>query len=233
MTDTAKLFDRLKQIKYPQTMIGVQGELSGRAFFPAGRGTFDNDESIEDKNIMILGQDFDCETNYANTLKIGHEDIVKNHTWRNLLAFLKDVEGIEYNQCFYTNAILGIRVGDKGTGKSPAFKDEGYIKECKKFFLYQVEVQKPKAILVLGKYVAEFIAPLSVDLNCWEQINSYEELDKTGKQIVKNAVFENGIKSNLVLLTHPSFRHSNIHRRKYLELGGHSAEVKMVLDTLT
>jgi hypothetical protein len=232
MTDTANLFDRLKDIKYSQTMIGVQGELSGRAFFPAGRGTFNNDESIADKNIMILGQDFDCEDNYANTLKIGHEDIVRNPTWRNLLSFLTDV-GIGHDQCFYTNAILGIRLGDKGTGKSPAFKDEGFIKECQKFFLYQVEVQKPKAILVLGKHVAEFIAPLSVDLSCWKRIESYEALDQRGKQIVKNATFDNGIKSNLVLLTHPSFRNSNIHRRKYSGHGGHDAEVKMVLDTLT
>ncbi|MFP5042913.1 uracil-DNA glycosylase family protein [Parasediminibacterium sp. JCM 36343] len=231
MTDTANLFDKLKDIKYPKTMIGIQGELSGRAFFPGGRGTFDNEETIADKKIMILGQDFDCEANYAKTLKIGHEDIVKSSTWRNLLSFLKDAD-IKHNQCFYTNAILGIRVGNKGTGKSPAFRDDGFIKECQKFFLYQVELQKPKTILVLGKHVAEFIAPISVDLGCWKRIENYNTLDQSGMQIVKNATFDNGIKSTLVLLTHPSFRTSNIHRRKYLDYSGHDAEVKMVLNTL-
>ena len=58
MTEIEYLFDELKQYqKYP-TMEMVTGEIKGHSFFPAGKGTFDNSETISNKKIMILGQDW-------------------------------------------------------------------------------------------------------------------------------------------------------------------------------
>ena len=112
---------------------------------------------------MILGQDFDCETNYKKSLGPGSESITKDPTWRNLVAFLDELNAFP-NICFFTNAILSVRKGNKGTGKSPAFKDKDFIKQCQEFFLYQLEIQKPLTIFALGKYVGEFLSSTSEDL---------------------------------------------------------------------
>jgi len=72
MIEIQQLFSRTETLSYPHTMIKVVGNIEGRAFFPGGKGTFENDENISNKSVMILGQDFDCETNYLKTLAIGN-----------------------------------------------------------------------------------------------------------------------------------------------------------------
>jgi hypothetical protein len=226
MTDIDTLFQQVDTFPYADTMKPVKNEIPGRAFFPVGNGTFNiNDKTISDKDVMILGQDFDCDTNFCKVVQAGQEDIKKNPTWRNLLSFLESVDTAPDN-CFFTNAILGVRKGDIGTGKSPAFKDKSFIQNCQKFLLFQLEIQKPKAIFVLGKYVAQFLASTSQDLNFWNRIPNFAAVDKERRQII-SATFDNGIKSNLVLLTHPSYRPVNVHRRTYLQYFGHDAEIEM------
>jgi len=243
MTDYQKLFEELQTIKYPNAdkveMIpipykdnGGQFNILKLGFFPAGRGTFlENDENISSKEIMILGQDFDCKDNYDKTDKNKTEGSKKNATWRNLLSFLEDLKEVRIvpENCFFTNAIMGVRKGDKGTGKSPAFNDENFISECREFFLYQLQIQKPKAIFVLGKYVAEFLAPLSKSMSCWQSIENFAEVDYHNKNyMVLGAEFEGGIKTNLVLLVHPSLRKANLRHRRLVDYSGKDVEVEMV-----
>ncbi|HWZ02391.1 MAG TPA: uracil-DNA glycosylase family protein [Mucilaginibacter sp.] len=227
MTEIQSLFEELDKLSYPNTMSLVKGEIKGRAFFPGGKGTFDNEEIVSDKEIMILGQDFDCEDNFKVSRDNGKEDIKKNPTWRNLLCLLEEVNISSIN-CFFTNAILGVRIGNKGTGKSPAFRDLNFIKDCQDFFLQQIQLQKPKAIFVLGKFTAKFLSNMSKDLNCWNQIKNFETLDKNKNQVKTKVLFKNGIETNLVLLTHPSFRPSNVSRREYNGKSGHEAEINMI-----
>ncbi|MFZ4799973.1 MAG: uracil-DNA glycosylase family protein [Bacteroidia bacterium] len=227
MKNLNELFEQIDRINYPMTMKKINGEIQGLAFFPGGKGTFNNDDNISNKSVMVLGQDFDCEKNYIKTLKNGKEDIVKNPTWRNLLNLLKEVEILPEN-CFFTNSIMGIRKGEISTGKSPAFKDEKFIEECQKILLNQIELQKPKVIFILGKHVAEFIAPISKNLNDWSKLKNYKTIDDGNLQIKKSVVFSNGIKSNLVILTHPSFRPQNIHRRTFENSTGNMAEILMI-----
>lgn len=213
---------------YPSNMMEVKGSIKGNAFFPGGTGLLNGEHSLAGKSVMILGQDFDCESNYKESLTNGQENIERNATWRNLLCLLDSV-GIDRNDCFFTNAIMGVRKADKATGKSPAFRDKVFIKQCQEFFLRQLETQRPKAILVLGKYVAEFLASTSEQLIDWHRIKSFSEIDKAESQIKKNVVFNNGLTANLALLVHPSFRPVNISRRSFQnEPDGHQAEIKMI-----
>jgi hypothetical protein len=140
MDEIQSLFNKIEKLSYPGSMRMAKGEIEGLAFFPGGKGTFSNGNTVSDKDIMILGQDFDCETNFAISKKNKKEDINKNPTWRNLLAILKEVD-ISPDNCFFTNAILGVRKGSLGTGKSPAFRDPNFIKDCQNFFLNQIETQ--------------------------------------------------------------------------------------------
>lgn len=65
MNEIKLLFERLDNFTYPDNMKLVKGEIVGEAFFPGGRGLINtNDNTISNKKIMILGQDFDCETNF-------------------------------------------------------------------------------------------------------------------------------------------------------------------------
>jgi hypothetical protein len=227
MDEIQLLFNEIDKLSYPDSMKMVKGEIEGRAFFPGGKGTFSNGNTVSDKDIMILGQDFDCEANFEVSKTNKKEDINKNPTWRNLLAILKEAN-ISPDNCFFTNAILGVRKGSLGTGKSPAFRDSNFIKDCQNFFLYQIETQKPKAIFVLGKFAAQFLSKTSSKLNCWAGIKNFKTIDQQQFQLQKNVIFNNGIKSNLVLLTHPSYRPVNVSRRTYNGESGHNAELNMI-----
>ncbi len=176
---------------------------------------------------MILGQDFDTLQAFAKVKNEGREDIHKNATWRNLLAFLKECN-IAPDDCFFTNAIMGARMEGSNSGRSPAFKDKAFIDACRAFFLLQLEAQKPKIILVLGKEPARFLAPLSDGLSAWNKLPNFARIDAANEQIKKSVTFKNGITTHLVLLTHPSFRTSNVHRRRFGAEEGHQAEVGMV-----
>lgn len=226
---TPTLQQALQRLPYPSSMQPISG-IPGKAFFPGGRGLWnDGDSNPADKKYMVLGQDFDTVYAFDRALAAGEEDVQKNAAWRNLLAFLKECN-ITPEECFFTNAIMGARVEGNNSGRSPAFKDNAFIAACRAFFLLQLEAQKPEVILVLGKEPARFLAPFSDDLKAWKKEQSFAKIDAAGEQVKQNVAFENGITAHLVLLTHPSFRPSNVHRRRYEEAEGHAAEVAMVLD---
>lgn len=231
-----KLIEELKALDYPQTMKPINCTLTGLGFFPGGNGCYKKNECISKKEIMVLGQDFGT-AEYFDGLN-GSEDEVKSATWRNLLKFLHEVE-ISPEKCFYTNAIMGVRKSmvingketAKMTGKSPAFKDKRFIEQCRKLFLKQLELQKPKLILVLGKETATFLSSVSPDLAVWKKLGSFSDIDDKGIHTLR-AKFENGVQTNLVLLTHPSFRNSNVMRRKFGTFAGNEAEKAMVQATM-
>jgi uracil-DNA glycosylase len=231
MTDIEKLFAYIDTISYPDSIKKVAGGIQGIAFFPGGKGTFDNSDILSNKSIMILGQDFDCEKNYQVSFNNRQEDTNKNPTWRNLQNLLKSIDKSP-NDCFFTNAIMGVRNGEISTGKSPGFKDKKFLQDCQNLFLYQIKIQKPKAIFVLGKYTAEFLAPTSDQLSDWEKISNFVTLDKKNIQIKKDVIFNNGVKSNLIILTHPSFQHLNVHRRSFNNFIGIEAEIKMAQEII-
>jgi hypothetical protein len=234
MTEIDLLFERLKKIdesSYPDGMYPIQGGISVPAFYPGGKGTYDNSGKISDKKIMILGQDFGSRNQYLKLKERGRENIKKNKTWGPLLSFLDELQ-LEYTNCFFTNAILGVREGNMSVGRSLAFKDPKFISICQDFFLYQLEIQKPTTILVLGKEVAKFLGPLSEELKLWKSMISFKLIDQNGKQCIRNVVFKNNISANLALLTHPSYRKLNAHWRYYMNFEGFEAELKMVKDIL-
>lgn len=224
---TSALLNNLNNLSYPPSMAPIQG-IPGKAFFPGGRGVWRaGDTDIAGKKYMVLGQDFDTLEAFERAKAAGSEDVQKNATWRNLLVFL-DACGIAYDDCFFTNVIMGARREGSNSGRSPAFKDKAFIEACREFFLMQVKAQKPVLILVLGKEPARFLSALSDHLKEWKQEQTFSQMDSAKEQVKQDVVFENGITSNLVVLTHPSFRLSNVHRRCFGNEKGHSAEVAMI-----
>ena len=231
-SEIQELFDEIRKFdKYPLTMAPICGEIADIAFFPGGKGIYYS-ENISDRKIMILGQDFGIEKNFIEVVKVGREDICQNQTWRNVLDFLGQCH-ISPMDCFFTNAILGVRVGDniKVDGKSPAFKDKEFINYCWEFFLKQLEIQRPDLILVLGLEVAYFLARHTEELYDWRK-GGFKYIDDKGLQVRKNVKFQNNITTNLVVLTHPSRRPPNVLHRKFKNFSGNTAEVEMVREGL-
>lgn len=217
--------------KYPESMFCINGEITSVAFFPGGKGTFDHSNTISDKPIMVLGQDFDTKGNYVKLRDGFRADPRENPTWRNLLQFLEN-NGIMPDCCFFTNAILGARNSNNSVGKSPGLKNRAFAQFCKGFFLQELAIQKPHLILVLGRHAAKFLGELSPDLKPWSSSISIAELDLRNDQCKKGVMFSNGVISNVLLLTHPSYRNVNVKKRRYKTFRGDEAESKMLLDLL-
>ncbi len=105
MNDVLKFTEKLTDFDYPDSIVVIKNEIAGRAFFPGGNGTSNNDTNLDDKDIMVLGQDFDCLKNYEKSLKLQLEKIETNPTWKNILSFLKELNNESCNyfwlQCTY------------------------------------------------------------------------------------------------------------------------------------
>ena len=184
MSETKQLFKELESINFPEgLMVKPDRQVSGIAFFPVGRGLIkEKDTTISNKQVMILGQDFDTENNMKKVYEAGEEDIKRNSTWRNLLEFLKDV-GIDSETCFFTNAFPAARANGNGeekkqknTGRSPAFDSKEFVKDCQNFFQKQIKNQKPKLVVVLGIQVAKFLSKFVEDKK-WDSIKKFKDVD--------------------------------------------------------
>lgn len=74
-------------------------------------------------------------------------------TWANLLPLLHEA-GIAPEQCFFTNAYMGLREGAGTTGRFPGSRDEQFVERCRAFFLHQIRAQQPRVVLALGVCVS-------------------------------------------------------------------------------
>ncbi|GAA3963169.1 uracil-DNA glycosylase family protein [Mucilaginibacter dorajii] len=230
MTDIELLKSELEKINsYPPIFTKVQCEISGVGFFPGARGLWRKDDmQISNKPIMILGHDFGAERDYNLSIIRGNENMTAL-TWKNLCKMLS-FYGIEKEECFFTNAIMGVRREGSAIGKSPAFDYPEYLSDCKSFLIKQIEIQKPKLILVLGLHLLGFMATVSVELSAISKIKSYKKLDQEKLSAFESISFVgvDGFKTNVVFLTHPTYRHLNIGNRRFGDFKSEQAELELI-----
>jgi len=232
------LCQEVDQLDYPRGVIKVRQRIDGTAFFPGGLGLWKTGANrllppMPIGEIMILGHDFHSEDGYEESLKRNGEDLQKNPTWRSLLKLL-DAAGIERSNCFFTNFFPGIRQGGNAMGTFPGRRDPKFVAKCGELFLKQLLAQRPRIILILGCHVPSLIAPLADELKSWINVRSFKKIDSSPCRPSCRAWFRNGtnspISANVVALTHPCMRTSNVHRRTYKKLAGHDAEMEMLRD---
>jgi uracil-DNA glycosylase len=216
---------------YPAGVKKVPELITGTAFFPGGRGLW-NPQSAKRLpefpvgGVMVLGHDFHSEAAYRKSLLAGTE-VNGNPTWRNLLPVL-DEAGISREECFYTNAYMGLRKGVSTMGKFPGSKDRGFVDRCREFLNVQIQVQRPKLILTLGSWVPAFIAATSNDLSHWGKAKSFALIDAESPMVLNAQFSEAGHTAHVIALTHPCLRNSNVGRRRFGRFRGHRAEMKML-----
>lgn len=177
---------------------------------------------------MVLGHDFHSEHGYRKSLKAGSES-AQLPTWRNLLALMSDA-GIDKGETFFTNAFMGLRQGPATTGPFPGRNDEAFVARCQRFLRAQLATQRPRLILTLGRWVPRLLAPLSADLDSWSNANTFAEIDVA--PVHKGVRFPSAVRSVVVALVHPSFRHLAVRHRRYKRLQGDRAELAMLRDGL-
>ena len=145
------LFDRLEDmdIDYPEDeVIRVPERISGTAFFPGGYGLWRGEGPggpFPRGGVMVLGQDFHSECDYRKSFSAGHE--LDTPTWKHLQPLLTRASiGVE--ECFFTNAYMGLRTDCRSTGPSPGAKNTRFRQQCESFFLEeQIPTQQPGLIL--------------------------------------------------------------------------------------
>lgn len=222
-----KLFEHINLVEpYPDMVCGIDTMLDVTAFFPGGKGLWNEEESETFPSILALGQDFSTEKVYLKMLHDKGSEI-NGPTWRNLRQLFIEAN-IEFTDCFFSNVFMGLRKTDSMTGKFPGFKDKGFVSRNLNFLLFQIQTIEPKMIITLGKYSADLVSKLSDNLEPWKNNKALNEPDIG---LIKK-VGINGNNYTCVALEHPSMRNSNVKRRKYKDYVGNEAEVWMLKDAL-
>jgi len=245
MHPVEQLFADIAQVKpYPEGVIEVPERIPGVAFFPGGAGLWGTKPGNPQPpmpvgGIMVLGHDFHSEEAYRKSLK-QRTEVPENPTgrqripptWSGLRRLFSEV-GVPLEQCFFTNAYMGLRKGKATTGRFPGANDAGFVERCRSFLLRQIELQQPGVILTLGSWVPPFIAALSDELAGWRGVTSLQDVDHSGA-VVTGVRFgaSAGLPCTVAALTHPSLRGSNVHRRRYAGSEGHRAELRILEDAL-
>ncbi len=231
MTDIENLRTELKKIKsYPSELEEVDCGISGVGFFPGARGLWnDNDETLSNKPVMILGHDFGAKKDYSRSVENRQENM-QALTWKNLQIMLDDYN-IDKADCFFTNCIMGIRIdGISAIGESPAFRNEEFLHDCKELLIKQINAQRPKLILSLGLHTIKFISTLLPNSSELSKVKSFKKLDHIGLAAIPKIEFEEipNYTTNLVFITHPTYRHLNIGHRNLNNLRGVSFEKYLI-----
>ena len=231
------LFQQLEKVRpYGDGMVEIRPPIPGLGFFPGGDGLWKDQGStvrppLPVGGLMVLGNNFQCTRRLETIRKAGTEDRDRDPTWRNLLALLTKA-GIQPSECFFTNSLMGAVKGDNPMQMVPGMRNAGFLTRCRDFFLIQLRLVQPRAILVLGSRVPRFLASLSEQTSHWQEATKWTEIDRNDGSFVKEARFpdmEHPI--SIGCIVHPSLRGPNLRRRAYNGLVGADAE-KAILTSL-
>ncbi|MGZ3665075.1 MAG: uracil-DNA glycosylase family protein [Ktedonobacterales bacterium] len=233
------LFMLLDQVvaPYPAGVVPLWARIGGTAFFPGGAGLWGTVPHqplppMPIGGVMVLGHNFDCETGFAASLHRDGENL-NGPTWRTICSVLRQA-GIALEQCFFTNAYMGLKAGSEPIGTFPGARDGDFVRRCQRFLTEQIRLQQPRLLLTLGKEVPPVLAPLAPELRlAWMGLRTLQEVDARGVALVDSAGFP-GVQqvTAVVALTHPANRAPNVRRRRYNGLEGDAAEQALLQDAL-
>jgi hypothetical protein len=178
--------------------------LDAPGFFPVCSGTWGRHQRKPYAKILFLGQDFG--TVEGLTAAGERPD---SPTWRNLSLVLSDV-GVDASSCFFSNVIMGVRVrGSSSVGPAPAFGSQSFLKKCAAFLTIQLEVLRPRAIVVMGLHALGAMRFATSDL---PQAKDFDEWDKrTGLLPIEITV--GAWKGLMAVIVHPCHHNLNIRLR--------------------
>ncbi len=210
------LMDRWVTAYEPTRIVRPCDRIRGTAFFPGGDGLWDPTGAFPRAPVFILGHNFDSVEAFKCSLKRGAEDVDGNATWSELLRWL-DHAGVNRADCFFTNALMGIKVGESA---GPLCAPPPYRQQCRSFLAEQLRLTQPSAIVTLGSEAPKVLKSLSPVLReAWRTPGksfSLDAIDRRGAHVVRDVSIHGrtygpeGIDfvvrcPVIVALTHPSY----------------------------
>jgi hypothetical protein len=238
MDDIAQLTDLL-HIPYPADIEPVFASLPGPAFFPGGSGLLPaqpDRRTLPRRGVMVLGHNFGTVPYYAGLQGTGGENLQVG-TWVALLGFLAAC-GIATEECFFTNALMGLMRKQGNVGTVAGFEDKTYRLKCKDILHASLLLQRPRVLLVLGKPTIRFVGEALSGLAFWKgcaegkSMQFIDAEDPDGP--LRHGVALPGCNDTMsvVALVHPSYRRLNAARRTFQGQTGADCERTMVLEAL-
>lgn len=225
MTDLTaqQLFDKCAEIikdvpeaveAYPAGMTELPDNflVAGRGFFPVASGSF-HDGSINSpigpRKIMFIGQDWGAKESLGELTDKVDGDLA-SRTCKELIGMLL-AAAIPLEECFFTNALFGVRIGKKSTGRSPGWKSPSFVGQCAKALQLQMKTTQPKTIVCLGLDAPQLFATLFPECKVWHAASGFKEIDGAEHGTLKLA--SNSGPTMAAILLHPSFRAVNARYR--------------------
>lgn len=195
-------------------------------WFPFGSGLLDRSAPFPVGGVMVIGQDWGCQKDFAKPPQ-------RDPTTPGLIAKL-GIAGISPSQCYLSNALVGLRQDDEpGVGWAKAWHETTFVEQCRRVFVHQLNVQRPRAVILLGVPAIRFGTIASLQLRTlWGNVRTLTSVDKTGHPLVAGAAFEDAspaLRPLVAAISHPSFRSSNQHR-EYKGRRGSKAEAELLTD---
>jgi hypothetical protein len=235
--DVNRLFQVMNELVplalYPPGVLPIPAErIAGTAFFPGGSGLWlENRDSATLSfpvgGVMVLAHNFDSEEGFRKSVLRGKEKLTTG-TWGRLIG-LVTAAGIPVGQCFFTNAFMGLCGGDNSfdyRGRN----DQPFRAACIDFLRTQIETQRPRLILTLGRFVPPLVSEAAMDCDLWKS-SPLARSDVDAIPIVRNVPFQLGNgsshRSNIVPLAHPSMP-NNIRRRPTGFAAGREGEIEII-----
>jgi uracil-DNA glycosylase len=203
--------------------------IAGRGFFPVVSGSFHSGSlttQLKSRKLLFVGQDWGCEDNLV-PLTGDKDNDIKVGTGKILLELLTKAK-IPFQECFFTNALFGVRSGETNTGRAPGWNHPKFIGQCVKALLAQIDTLRPSGIVCLGLHAPALLSLLMPECEAWNSAGSYKTIDEAGCGVL-DIQSRPGVKVAAILL-HPSFRRPNAKHRNYGGENGHKAELKILAD---
>lgn len=229
---------------YPAGIVEpISPKVHGRSFFPGGCGLFDGAEQpLVKRPVMLVGQDFGTR-DYWNELGTNEEPA--DGTWFGVEKLLAQAD-IDPRRCFFTNALLGVRVSESMEGPSPGLVSPTYVDACMAFVREQVRILQPSVVVTLGVVPTMLLArelgvALSLPRPTPSKVLSWGELDAAAEPFVHGVRIGEAPAFALASSVHPVRFWLNAPKRSWVARGfagaaAHEAvwhEVRSVLTTGT
>lgn len=138
--------------------------IAGTAFFPGGTGLWRGKisagplpEEFPERPFMFVAHNFGNLASLQQAIREkGEAHSAFANLWTNLLGFFEYASPLTPAECFFTNALMGLKLDDR-SGKMP--HSEAYESQCLHFLGRQVQIVEPRAVVILGGDAR----------NCWQR----------------------------------------------------------------
>lgn len=229
----AALYSRMDSVvdHYPERAVErMRAFALGTAFFPAGAGLVPPGRPLPADPVMLVAHVFDAPSfAYALGAGGGSERTQSNRTWVGLRALLEGA-GLSPERCFFTNALVGVKVG-RPCG--PVAAGPEYRRQCTAFLREQILGVRPLVIVTLGAHAMTMLRAADRDLAArWRDYETLAALDRAEPPAYaqRDVRFGAHLVRRVVALGHTC---SWASRRTYRGLRGARADAALLREVLS